>query len=155
MAVNDGRMRFPRRFQGSPPGAAPLPFAQDLARRGFRKYHERILLSGHAQLVLALFALIGALASLEAAGRGSAGERLMDILFVLVSTGIGLWALRRYLSQLSRAQFLAHQAECPGCATYARFQVEPGGHPPGAARLRCRACGHAWIMQAAGDPGDR
>ena len=54
----------------------------------------------------------------------------MNVLFVLVCAAIGLWALRRYLYLLMRAEEVANQASCDSCGEYGRFKVM-GAHGTG------------------------
>jgi phage FluMu protein Com len=68
---------------------------------------------------------------------------------VVVCSGAGLWALRRYLYLLLRAESIAHQADCPRCKAYGRLELATPTGPAPAARtqevsVRCRACGHEW-----------
>jgi hypothetical protein len=121
-------------------------FADSVERIGFRKWYERQLLSSHAHMVLAFLSVIALVASMEAI-RGSAGDALLgNALFVLVCAGIGLWALRRYLYLLMRAEETANQANCPDCGEYGRFRVV--GHRPRDQQLdvRCRRCSRDWII---------
>ncbi|NDZ17061.1 hypothetical protein [Variovorax sp. WS11] len=55
-------------------------------------------------------------------------------------------ALRRYLSKLGYAQYLANQAVCRACDAYARWDVEDGQDESAeeVLRVRCRACGNGW-----------
>lgn len=128
------------------PAPKPVPprLAAGVTRLGFRKWYERELLGSHAHLVLALLALIATVASLEVIGGGTPAERLMDAAFVLLSGGITLWALRRYLYLLMRAEDLANQATCESCQAYGRFSVEEEHRPSRTTRVRCTRCGHRW-----------
>ena len=121
-------------------------FAESIRRIGFRKWYERQLLSSHAHMVLASLSVIALAGSMEAI-RGSAGDALLaNSLFVVVCAGIGLWALRRYLFLLMRAEETANQANCPGCGEYGRFRVV--AHHPRHEQLdvRCSRCSHDWTI---------
>ena len=92
---------------------------------------------------------IGLLAAMEAAARYSTlQDRLLDALAVLLFAAVGVWSLRRYLYLLNHAEFVANQADCPGCGTYGRLELT--GHPvPGeGAQVRCRKCAHCWSINA-------
>ncbi len=119
--------------------------AQAIRRLGFRKWYERELLHGHTNLVLLLFATLGLLASLEVFSRQMP---LIDKVQVLAGAvacaAIGYFALRRYLRLLNHAEFVADQAVCRSCDTYAKWELLD--EAAGGARLhvRCRRCAHLW-----------
>ena len=137
----------------------PLPqnplndrLADGVRRFGFRKWYERELLSSHAHMVLAILSVVAMLASFEAFGGGSVSEKLMDVLFVIVCAAIGLWALRRYLFLLMRAEDVANQAKCAACGEYGRFDVVAEDRGRGETEVCCRKCGHKWTIND-GDGG--
>lgn len=113
-----------------------------IRRRGFRKWYERELLAGHAHLVLLLLCTLALLGALEVFSQRSGGERWAVAASFAVAGVLGVWALRRYLFHLLRAERLAHQAACPRCRAYARWAVE-GGEAE-ALDVRCRDCGERW-----------
>ncbi len=119
-----------------------------IQRRGFRKWYERELLIGHSHLVLLLMCLLTLFGAMEAFARPG-GDRALMGACVLVATGIGLWALRRYLFLLSRAELIANQAVCRQCQAYGRWAVEASGiatdDEDGAYMVVCcRGCGGRW-----------
>lgn len=123
-------------------------FEQGLRSHGYRKWYERQLLSGHAHMVLALLAVIGLMASIEAFRQSDALGRLLDVAFVLVCGGIGLWALRRYLFLLMHAEEVANQAQCAQCGTYGRLEpLHAGTDGAAGTPVRCRRCGHVWTIR--------
>ena len=107
-----------------------MTLAEGIRRRGFRKWYERELLVGHSHLALLLFCALGLMMALEAAFRfRTLADQLIDGVAVLVCAGAGVWALRRYLFLLMRAESLANQADCPGCGAYGRLDlVDPQPH---------------------------
>jgi len=129
-----------------------------IRRRLFRKWYERELLSSHAHMVLTFLCGVGIFAAIEAFGQtDSTADRLVDVVAILVCTAVALWAMRRYLYLLNHAEFVASQAECPRCHTYARFNlVEPGSgsNEPGPElqprllHVACRQCEHRWTIDA-------
>ncbi len=125
--------------------------AEAFRRVGFRTWYERQLLSGHAHMVLAVLSVIGLLASFEAFGAASADERMVNVMFVLICAGVSLWALRRYLFLLARAEFTANQASCQGCGEYGRFKVVGEGALRGDTDVCCRKCDHRWTISAMAD----
>ncbi len=122
--------------------------AEGVRRFGFRKWYERELLSSHAHLLLTLLCSIALIGMLEVFKGGTPAEKLLDVLLFIASGAIGLWALRRYLYLLMHAEEVAHQASCPDCGTYARFDVLGEDQRSGRTEVRCRACTHAWTIEA-------
>lgn len=117
-----------------------------IRRLGFRKWYERELLQSHANLVLLLLACLGLLGAAEAyTPRAAFLDQVQIVAAAIASAAIGLFALRRYLYLLNHAEYVANQADCAACGTYARFELV-GEHAPSAASLqvRCRHCGHMW-----------
>jgi hypothetical protein len=121
----------------------------DIRKRGFSKWYERELLRSHSHLVLLLLCALAALGAVEAFSQPGS-NRLLMVASLLVAAGVGVWAVRRYLFHLARAEYVANQATCSACQVYARWKVEatePGdeaaGTPP-AMQVCCRKCGHLW-----------
>lgn len=117
-------------------------FSQGVAKQGFRKWYERELLTGHAHLVLLLLSAVGMMGSLEAFRGASTSEKILDVGFVLLSAAVGLWAMRRYLFLLMRAEEIANQASCPQCEEYGRFTIVSDNQRE--AVVCCRKCAHHW-----------
>jgi hypothetical protein len=135
--------------------AAMMQLADGIRRHGFKKWYERELLRGHAHLVVLIFCCLGLMMALEGATRfRSTADQLFDLMAVVVCTGAGLWALRRYMSLLLRAESIANQADCPRCNVYGRLELAASKSSMSAAQtsaaaddqvaVRCRACGHEW-----------
>ena len=135
--------------------AAMMQLADGIRRHGFKKWYERELLRGHAHLVVLIFCCLGLMMALEGATRfRSTADQLFDLMAVVVCTGPGLWALRRYMGLLLRAESIANQADCPRCKAYGRLELAASTSPASAAQtseaqdqqvaVRCRACGHEW-----------
>ncbi len=136
-----------------------MAIPQAIQRRGFRKWYERELLVGHSHLVLLLLSALTLLGGMEAFAQPD-GRRWLMGGCVIVAAAIGLWALRRYLFLLTRAEHIANQAVCAQCQAYGRWAVEPQGATPtprmdtddddGApARMHvcCRGCGWRWQIE--------
>ena len=121
--------------------------ADGIRKVGFRKWYERELLSSHAHMVLAFLATIAMLGSFEAFRGGTMEEKLMDVLFILASAAIGLWALRRYLFLLGHAEVVANQANCPSCDEYGRFEVMEEDRRAQRMQVRCRKCTGLWQIE--------
>ena len=121
-----------------------------IERIGFRKWYERELLHGHGHLVLLLFSALGLLGSMEVFSARSALTSQLAVLACLVASAvIGLHSLRRYLSKLGYAQYLADQAVCRACEAYARWDVEDSEDERAeeVMHVRCRACGNGWQIK--------
>ncbi len=122
--------------------------AQTIRRIGFRKWYERELMRSHANLVLLLLATIGLLGAMEVySARLAWLDQLQVIAAGVVSVVIGYAALRRYLYRLNHAEFVAGQAVCGGCATYAKWDALEVAGEEKRLRVCCRRCGHRWDIQ--------
>ncbi|MEN9416808.1 MAG: hypothetical protein RI988_428 [Pseudomonadota bacterium] len=122
-----------------------MGLGEGIRKVGFRKWYERELLTGHAHLVLLLMCVLGLMTALEASTRFlSAADQAIDFVSVIVCAGVGLWALRRYMALLARAQAIAHQADCPACQAYGRLDCT--GEREDEVHVRCRSCGHRWTI---------
>ncbi len=120
--------------------------AEGIRRVGFRKWYERELLSSHAHMLLAFLCVIALMAAMEAFQGASQGRKLANVGFVLVSGGIGIWALRRYLYLLMHAEQVADQANCPQCTTYGSLTLVDEDRRTGDAQVCCKKCGHTWTI---------
>jgi hypothetical protein len=131
-----------------PAAQAPdMKLAAGIREHGFRKWYERQLTRSHAHLALTFFCLIGLLGAFEAAARFRDWvDQLIDIVAIVVCLVTGLWALRRYLHLLMYAEAVAHQADCPGCGTYARFRLVSADALDEQVRVSCRNCDHQWTI---------
>ncbi len=122
--------------------------AKTIRRIGFRKWYERELLQCHANLVLLLLATLGLLGCAEAYSASLAlGDRLQLLAAALASAAIGLLALRRYLYMLNHAEYVANQAVCEQCDTYARWDLLDELASGSRLRVRCRHCSHQWEIE--------
>ena len=124
--------------------------AEGIRKVGFRKWYERELLSSHAHMLLAFLCVIALMAAMEAFQGASQGQKLANVGFVLVSGGIGIWALRRYLYLLMHAEAIANQAVCPGCESYGRLQLVQDDERNERVKVKCRGCAHEWHIQDSG-----
>ncbi|TFZ00491.1 hypothetical protein EZ313_18705 [Ramlibacter henchirensis] len=126
------------------------PLAVGVMRFGFRKWYERELLSSHAHLVLAFLSLVAVFASLEASRGAEFGDKLTNALYLILSAAIGVWALRRYLFLLTRAEVVANQAQCEDCGEYGRFKVVADYRGRDETEVCCRKCQHHWVINSCG-----
>ena len=127
-----------------------MAIAQYIRQHGFRRWYERELVRGHAHLLLLLLCALAVMGAIEAFGQQRGDQRLLMVLSLVVATVLGLVAMRRYLFHLGRAEALAHQAACPHCHAYARWQVDgPADEKPEGLCMPvcCRACGGRWTIR--------
>lgn len=135
-----------------------MNIAEDIRRRGFRRWYERQLTQGFAYLAMAFLALIALLAGYESLAQLPSTSLFYATLFIAVA-GAGVLTLvawRRFVTLVLRAEQFAHAAECPQCKLWGRFEVmaaEPGGEGeplesghPRWLRVRCRRCGQGWRL---------
>jgi predicted Zn finger-like uncharacterized protein len=126
-----------------------MKLAEGIRRHGFRKWYERELLQSHAHLALTILCTLGVFAALEAAFRfRGLADQLTDIVAVVLCTGAGIWALRRYLYLLTHAESVANQADCPQCKTYGRLELLQSDAAGECVEVKCRHCGHAWRIDS-------
>ena len=126
-----------------------MQLAQGIRKHGFRKWYERELLQSHAHMLLTFLCAVGLLGALEAATQfASLQDRLIDALAVVACAGVGLWALRRYLYLLNHAEFVAAQADCPGCGSYARFALVGEPSAGGPTEVCCKKCSASWDIHS-------
>jgi hypothetical protein len=126
-----------------------MHLAEGIQKLGFRKWYERELLKSHGHMALTFVCTVGIMGALEAASNArTLGDRIQDLLTMLLCAGAGLWSLRRYLYLLSHAEAVANQANCPQCGTYARMRLV--GTDGSRVQVGCRQCSHEWLI----DDGD-
>lgn len=127
---------------------------------GFRRWYERQLIECHAWLLAWFLGVIVLVSGLEISGTGPA-SRLSGAMLVIGGLAATLYSWSRYRLLLEIAERLAEQAVCPGCKSYAKFQVQSSGPAPmpdggdpvlenhGGGiwlRARCRKCGDEWML---------
>ncbi|MEO6364368.1 MAG: hypothetical protein ABIO71_14150 [Caldimonas sp.] len=114
---------------------------------GFRKWYARELTRGHLGLLLLILSAIGGLGTLEiVTRRAPLDDRLGGFALLLVCAGIGVWALRRYVFLLMRAEHAARQATCRQCQTYGILDLVRSEPQLERLKVCCRKCRHAWSM---------
>lgn len=121
--------------------------AEGIRRLGFRRWYQRELLSGHANLVLLLLSTVGVMACLELMSSLRGLDRLLNALYATVCAGVGAWSLRRYLAVLLWAEAAANQANCPQCGTYGRLTVESVDPAQDQIQVQCRRCHAQWPIE--------
>ena len=121
--------------------------AEGIRDGGFRRWYQRELLSGHAHLVLLLLSTVGIIGCLEVMSGLDRVERLLNSGYIVLCTAIGIWALRRYLRLLMRAEAIAHQANCPQCGRYGLLSVVAEDRLHQRLKVRCRKCEALWHIE--------
>ena len=130
-----------------------MRLADGIRKHVFRKWYERELTQSHVRLFLLLLCTIGLLSSFELfSSKRPLADQLDNIVVLLLCTGIGIWALRRYLYLLMHAEAIASQAVCPACESYGRLQLVQDDERNERVKVQCRGCAHEWHIQDSG-PG--
>jgi hypothetical protein len=124
-----------------------MKLAQGIRKHGFRKWYERELLQSHAHLVLTFLCMIGIFAAMESiSGTEGWGDRVADFATIALCTGIGVWAVRRYLYFLNHAEACANQADCPQCKTYGSLAVDATDGAELQLTVHCKRCDCRWVI---------
>jgi predicted Zn finger-like uncharacterized protein len=121
-----------------------MKLEEGIPKLGFRKWYERELMQSHAHMLLAFLCLIAVFAAFELIADGH--NRLANAMVIVLSTTIGAWATRRYISLLSSAEAVANQADCPSCGTYARFKLVHARAPDNGLLVHCKNCEREWVI---------
>ncbi len=124
-----------------------MRLAPGIQRHGFRKWYERELMKSHGHMTLTFICAIGVFAAIEAASSFTTPyDRLLDAGALLLFAGVGIWSMRRYLYLLNHAEFVAHQADCPGCGSYGRFTLVDPVRERSDTEVCCRQCQRRWTI---------
>jgi hypothetical protein len=116
-------------------------------KQSFKRWYERQLIESHVWLVTCILCALGAAALLEGyvSFRKPALELLLTLGAIYVAGLICWHALRRYRDIMAEAQRVAEAATCSACGAEGQFDVvAPVSTPFG---VRCRKCGHGWIVR--------
>jgi hypothetical protein len=126
-----------------------MKLADGIRKHGFRRWYERELLQSHAHLVVTFLCVIGVFAAFEGSLRFRGwSDQFGNIAAILVLSGAGIWAMRRYLYLLTHAEAVAHQADCPACGTYGRLQLVRPDESGDSVPVCCRKCQYQWCIEA-------
>jgi len=138
-----------------------MELAEGIRRIGFERWYERQLMEAHVYLVTAFLCLILLTACLEGFSAHAPGlEPFLRLIGMLAGVCGGVWGVRRYGAILGMAESAAGQSVCKKCTAYARLEVMGAGllAPPATTRgstgtplphlpVRCRTCGHEWMIE--------
>jgi hypothetical protein len=132
-----------------------LELADDIRKRGFKKWYERQLIESHAYLVTCLLCMILVAALMEEVSFRVPGIKPFLMVAVMAGGGfLGLFAWLRYKAIMVTAERFGDRSVCEQCHAYAKFEIlESGGSPATPEsepdpwlRVKCRKCGHGWMM---------
>ena len=128
--------------------------AQGIARLGFRIWYERQLIESHVWFVTAFLCAVLIMVLMEELNlRGPEPLSLTSLVVIVATTLIGVVAIRRYMHMLNRAESLAEQCVCPGCASYGVIRVLEAGRvdddeQPQWIRVSCKKCNREWRLES-------
>jgi hypothetical protein len=131
---------------------------EGVRRRGFRRWYERQLIESHAYFVSCFVCMILVAAALEVSGLSQPGSNRLGMIALALAGGVlAVVSWTRYRDILTNAERVAEVATCAHCGDYGRFAVTDWGprnsalpEAPGDPRwlrVRCRACGHDWLIE--------
>jgi hypothetical protein len=128
--------------------------AQGIARLGFRTWYERQLIESHVYFITGFLCAVLIMALMEELNlRRPEPMSLASLAMIVVALLFGAVAIHRYLRLLGRAEMLAEQCVCPGCAVYGLIRVlDMGvvetGERPQWMRVSCKKCDRQWRMES-------
>lgn len=128
--------------------------AQGIARLGFRSWYERQLIESHVYFITGFMCAVLILALMEDLNlRRPEPMSLVSLAMIIAAMLLGGGAMRRYMRMLGRAEMLAEQCVCPGCAVYGLIRVldtgvvEADEHPQWM-RVACKKCDREWRVES-------
>ena len=119
--------------------------AANIGKLGFRRWHERQLVEGHAWFVTGLLSVVALAALLEVLNFHA--PMLERLLMLAAAFGAGLlacYAFNAYFRILGRAQHLAQHSTCKRCGSYGRYALVAASAD--SMNVRCSKCGHEWLI---------
>ncbi len=128
--------------------------AQGISKLGFRIWYERQLIESHFYFVTGFMCTVLIMALMEELNlRGPGPLSLSSLAMIVAATLVGIFAMRRYMRMLNRAEALAEQCVCPGCTSYGTIRVLDAGviesdEQPQWMRVSCRKCDHQWQVES-------
>ncbi len=119
--------------------------AANIDKLGFRRWHERQLLEGHAWLATGLLCSVAVAALLEAVSfHGPIFERLATLATAFAAGLIACYAFSAYARIMVHAQRLADRSTCARCGSYGRYTLISARSE--SMSVRCRKCGNEWTI---------
>ena len=138
-----------------------MELSEGIRKIGFRRWYERQLLESHFYLVSCILCLLMVLACLEGFSLRAPGwEPVLRLAAMFAGGAVCIWSLARYRVTLEIAMHAAERSTCVTCGAYGLLDVKPAGllapreregkepglRPPALA-VRCRKCGHEWVIE--------
>jgi len=145
-------------------GDTRMTLADEIGKRGFRRWYERQLIESHLYLVLGFLSMIVAFGCVEAVTTHGGALKAIPLLVAAFGSGIVAWlSWNRYAAMMARAWRLAGAATCKSCGTYGLLRVVGGSRSPRVeydangviapadpnadwARVQCKHCGNEWTL---------
>jgi len=134
-----------------------MGLSEGIRRIGFRRWYERQLIESHVYLVTCFLCLVAALACFEEfSWRLPAWELALRFVAMFAGGAVCVWTAQRYLSMLFFALGAAEHSVCEKCGAYRGLELsgaalhrhgaedEEDNPPP--VGVRCRKCGHEWVI---------
>ncbi|MGA7986225.1 MAG: hypothetical protein WCA01_13680 [Burkholderiales bacterium] len=119
--------------------------AANIGKLGFRRWHERQLIEGHAWFVTGLLCAIAVAALLEAlAFNDPLPQRLLTLAGAFAAGLVGCYAFSAYFRITARAQRLADCSTCKQCGVYGSYALTAASSD--SMSVRCRNCGSQWTI---------
>ena len=135
-----------------------MTVGERITKLGFSRWYERTLIESHAFLVTALLGAILMFTGVELflQHEGLWTRVAIAAVAMLLGSLIAVASLQRYIRMLTLAISLGERATCPGCNTYAKFDIlatgrirSEGADRPGSLwmKVKCRKCGSDWRVE--------
>jgi len=119
--------------------------ARSIGKFGFQRWYERQLTESFAWLITCLLCAVVIAAGIESIWPRLMSWRALAMLAFVYIVGLICWyALRRFLTLLTRAEHVASRSTCEQCGTNGRYEVLS---ETAAMRVRCRKCAHEWEIR--------
>lgn len=133
--------------------------AQGIARLGFRGWYERQLIESHVYFITGFMCGVVIMAMIEDLNlRRPEPMSLLSLAVIIAAALLGAVTLWRYMRMLNRAEMLAEQCVCPGCAVYGLIRVLDSGdlesgsvkadERPQWMRVSCKKCDRQWRVES-------
>jgi hypothetical protein len=138
--------------------------AEEVAKRGFRRWYERQLIESHLYFVTCFLCMILVVSCIEAVSFHAGVLKAMPLVATAFAGCVVAWfAWKRYKVVMARAERLADSATCAQCGVYGALKVTGGSRAPqpgydadGAVsaaepdaewvRVQCKRCGNEWTI---------
>ncbi|MGH8700812.1 MAG: hypothetical protein ACREVR_06495 [Burkholderiales bacterium] len=137
-----------------------MELSEGIRKIGFRRWYERQLIEGHLYLISGFMCLVTVLACLEDFSfRTPAWETALRFTAMMAGAAACMWTVRRYLTMLGIAEYAAERSVCEKCATYSGLELsgavtrsagkgdDDGNEALPPVGVRCRKCGHEWMIE--------